>query len=743
MKAGRQILPNTSSPRTFILLFLGLSAILVIAGCGRSDADAPTATAKPEATSAQVPTAVPAEPPLPWENYTPRPSGLIDALEAGIEDGTWSYEEGLISALQLLAGEENAGSGVYTQAASLEGTGIVREAQRYLQNGENFQARAEIQRLLNRIAPPPENIRAYSIAEGAASLKVDGLAAPAQEETACQGLWSDGFPTPKPGEKPVQCFKYKQMKAGNSNLTVYYPITTLVEGFTLGYADAAMEALVKAINGYQILQNKGKPVLLQDIELVFTLLDNTDPGTLANTPTSGGEKLCQVIVYPLAIQANEQEKAANGFPFGHFQQTIAHEVFHCVQVWNFPELADAPWSVQDWWAEGSAEYFGNVIYPAVNAEHEFLGAWAYSSATLPLTEMSYENFGFFQYLGNTIGNNAILDLISSMPVAGGLEAQRVQLAKYDNIAILFDDYARDFVDGKILDSSKASLKTSPPYIASGYDLNVSGDATFHLGAPAFVLVRHALTLNPPHLYALSPTIGGVSGFDESRPESSPGAWTDLPHQVPAGCQPVTYYYALTSTTPSPDFFSVDLDIKVEKDLACDECLIGTWDLDTESFAEYLAAPFKDSDPSIFSIDTIGGTWSLHFTPQSIVTGNYDYLVAYNLDQTGGGSGFGVLAQVVLDITGDGKALYISDGVGHISFNLQDDNLSMEQTIFINGQEVPGSGDLMAGMGPSPSSGITGEAQYSCDDEAGILFLAYQLPGTLSEPIKYNRTSKTP
>ena len=731
--------PPRPSKRGVIALLLML---LLTAGCNLSSKRSPAASNVPgtgstpaaQATAAGG-AATPTNESMAFE--PPPPAGLIDVLYDGMDNGAWSYEQGLVHALKIFTGEEQIDQITSDQRpSSTEGSGIVREAQQYLSSGEDAGERAEIERLLGIIAPAPERLLEVADPEPVTGARLPGYAARLNISQDCDELYKDGFPS----GSGLKCLLYKEGGIGGQLMRVFYPLLDM----PLDYADEAYTSVMQSFETYAKLAPNGKPPQMKGVDLLFVVLPEIeDPTTLAMVPTTGSDQRCLIVVYLGAIQANEAKKGGPG-DFGYFLQTVAHEMFHCFQTWNFPAQADASWKVQDWWGEGTAEYFSNVVYPGVNGEWEWTGDFSYHSADTPLTEMDYPNTFFFQYLANQQGNNGVLNLISAMPSTGNESAQATALSKLAGMDKLFHDFGQAFLDGQVQDSSGSLVPSLPAYIPADHVITVKEAQIRLLEAGAFILGRYSLVFPQGYRYTISQVDKGKAPATTSaRIDLVKSSWGELPEQVLAACGPVTYLYLITTAQVGSGNAMVEVSMTPQEELACDKCLVGTWDLDTQSFAEYLAAPFKDSDPSIFSIDTIGGIWTLHFTPQSIVTGEYDYLVAYNLDQTGGGSGFGVLAQVVLDITGDGTAQYISDGVGHISFNLQDDNLSMEQTIFINGQEVPGAGDLMAGMGPSPTSGITGEAQYSCDDEAGTLYLAYQLSGTLSEPIKYNRASKTP
>jgi hypothetical protein len=666
----------------------------------------------------------------------PPPTGLVNQLYAGVESGEWTYEQGLVQALKIFTGEaqvQTDSSG--KKPASLEGSGLVREAQVYLNSGQDVGMRAEIERLLSVIAPAPERLLEVADPESVSRARGPGYAARFNITEDCAALYEKGFPA----GSGLKCLLYKEGGISGQLLRVFYPIPSV----PLDYADQAYDGMMQAFQTYSTLKPNGAAPQMKGADLLFVLLPEIeDPTTLAMVPTTGSDDRCLIVVYLGAIQENETGKSAPD-DYGHFLQTIAHEMFHCFQTWNYPAQADGTWKVQDWWGEGTAEFFSNVVYPKVNSEWSWTGTFSYHSSHRPLTELDYDNFVFFQYLADEQGLNAVLNLIGAMPSTGNEADQAAALSKLSGMDALFHKFGQAFLDGQIIDSSGSAVPTLPAYVLPEDVITVKEAQIRLLGGEPFVLKRYALVFPQGYRYTVAQIDKSKApATASSRIDLSNSAWGDLPEQVLTACSPVTYLQLVTTTQAGSGEAAVEVSLTPQEELACDNCLIGTWDLDTPSFADYLAAPFKDT-PGLFSIDSMGGIWKLHFSPQSIVRGEYDYYVGYELDQTGGGSGFGVLAQVLLDITGDGAAQFITDGVGHVTFNLLKDNLSMEQTILINGQEVPGGGNLMSGMGPSLSNGISGEAQYSCDDDTGTLYLAYDLGGSLAEPIKYKRISKSP
>jgi hypothetical protein len=144
-------------------------------------------------------------------------------------------------------------------------------------------------------------------------------------------------------------------------------------GVNTDYADAAYNGVIIAWQKYAQPTPAAGVSILKGVAVFFALLNAVEgPGILALVPSASTDDRYPIVVYLPAIQENEQTKGAPD-DFGHFMQTIAHEMFHCYQVWNFPEQADDAWSVQDWWGEGTANYFSNVVWPKVNARVDLAG----------------------------------------------------------------------------------------------------------------------------------------------------------------------------------------------------------------------------------------------------------------------------------------------------------------------------------------------------------------------------------
>lgn len=655
----------------------------------------------------------------------PPHADLVDVLYAGIDSGLWTLEEGLINALKIFTGEFDP-QGVWPELPiSFEGTGVIKEAQVHLRQDAVPESKREIERLLAIIAPAPERLLEYGEPEGARSQRAPGLADAPHFGEECASLYKDGFPS---GSK-IKCLLYKEGGVSGQTIRIYYPLLDM----PLDYADAAYTGVMQSFEVFSKLAPNGKSPLLKGVDLLFVVLPEIEhPSTLAMVPSGSMDGRCLIVVYLGAIQDNELNKSGPN-DFGRFLQTIAHEVFHCFQVWNFPTQADASWKVQDWWGEGTATYFSNVVYPELNHEWEWTAAFGYRSADTPLTEMSYENSLFFQYVANQQGDGAVLNIISAMPATGNEAAQAATLGSLPNMQALFHDFGRALMDGVIADTSKQLIPTLPLYIQPDHQIVVKEANIRILDAQPFVLSRYEITFAEGHSYNNSRTLkGSAEGYDAARIDVSLFAWTEFPEKVIAGCGPVTYYALLTSAQANGGSFVIETSMIPDEDLGCDECLIGTWDLDVPAYVETLENLMPSSESDQFNVDFAGGLWQIEFTKQAIFSGTYNFATLYSIFQVNAPFGNNILTNVKFSIEGDISSLYAADGLGHMSTSLLQDNLNFDQVIIMNGDEIPVDDSQFDNLfAPGASSNIV----YSCDEDT--LYLNYAPESTLG-PLKYNR-----
>ena len=457
----------------------------------------------------------------PLANHAP--IDLADAVRRGVKSKKWTLEQGIILALQELTGETD--QTVETQPPLTgELTSLTRMARGYLNTGEDAQAKAEITRLLAILSPDPATLDAYSKPEGTSGLS-SVLASPARQ-LDCDSLADRGFPT----DTPTTCFLYRSFNVGGDTYKIFYPYSwTTDHPENLVRLDQAVEATTKSVNTYNALGGR-----VSSAYLVFSLLDAPTGGPVEDvaadaSPTFSPTPDCKIVVYPKGIGYADPDE---------FEQILAHEFFHCYQFQNLREQAlFADPSANNWWVEGSAEFFSNVVYPSVDLERMFLVPFVFRSETTSLLDMSYENYMFFQYLENRFGVDGVLRLLKTLPTSGGRQEQLDRLSAYPDMEQVFHDFAKAFIDSKIIDQSGDPFVIPLGQTEGTQVILVTDSMEQTFEADPFVLRRARLSFMPGKRYEVQVTEDAGQGLNAARPTEDESRWTSLTEVTEFGLSP--------------------------------------------------------------------------------------------------------------------------------------------------------------------------------------------------------------
>ena len=102
-----------------------LALVLIVSGCNLPSKSVKSTQPENPTSAAPLPSPTPSEPP-PAVTMT-------GALSSGVENGSWTVEEGLINGLRFMAGEISSDEAFGdVELISTEGTGLIRDSQRYL-----------------------------------------------------------------------------------------------------------------------------------------------------------------------------------------------------------------------------------------------------------------------------------------------------------------------------------------------------------------------------------------------------------------------------------------------------------------------------------------------------------------------------------------------------------------------------------------------------------------------------------
>ncbi|MBI3158084.1 MAG: hypothetical protein HYZ26_00610 [Chloroflexi bacterium] len=558
-----------------------LAAISLACRVGGGPAETPPAETPPPAVTA-APTEVP-EGMLRLLNdqgeeiFVPEPTPeLVADMLDRVEAGEITLEEGVIAALRVMVGEtsleELSPDG---ELVFRSGWGLTALAAEAYAGSTDEAAKAEIRRLLEILIPTQERLDRYAMPEEEARNAAPGrLAAPRRMQVPCASIWPRGFP--EDVADPPVCLLYRTETVGGSTFRIYYPEERRGDAAFLAYVDAAMQALLDSRAAYDPLSG------VHNINLIFTLLESPLESA-AEVPvlddTATGHRTCPISVFPVALE----------WGIDDFKQAVAHEVWHCVQFWR---LGFNGYSTASWMAEGTAEYFSNVVYPENNLEHRFVEDFNILSTYTSILDMTYENSVFFQYLGSRFGSEYIVRLIDAVGYAvESQDAQAAALAGYGDMQTTFHQFGQAYLTDGIIDTGGSPLPINLYFLDENTFPIGAGREVFMSTAP-ITLQRYILLFEEGREYTVARSTDGEPGRDTWR-APAPASFTEISPTLRLTCESdPRRLVLLTSLPPSPSLGSqseLTLNFtRAEGDAALmDCCLVGTWEQGTDVIRQNL------------------------------------------------------------------------------------------------------------------------------------------------------------
>lgn len=697
------------------LLAIGVAACQTGTGTG-------TPPAEPTNPDLASPTqAVPSEP----LTFTISPEPLLpadyaSAVMAGVEDGRWSLEDGLVAALSSAAGLGTPIPDV-SRVASREATALVRLARNFLSTQPSAPRSTEIARLLSVLVPSPATLERYAIPEGSQASRPAGHTRP-RSEVDCRELAFRGFPE----DEAWPCLLYRSLNAHGDEYRIYYPEGWAPSQPYRAYLDLAAEAIRESVARYSAHGEMGPA------NLFFALLtaeEDTDPGQdLADAVADPAEDgSCQVVVYP--------DPLARGIDPGDFKQLIAHEFFHCFEFDNLTAQENGPHpKANEWWVEGAAEYFSNIVYPTNNIEHEWLPDFVRRSESTSLVDMKYETYLFFQFLENRQGIEGVLRLLEAMPTSGARAEQLSALAAYPDMDLLFHEFARAFLDNQVRDSSGRVVEIANE-AHLGQAVVVEGPLSF--AADPFVLQRARLAFIPGKRYeALRLEVRGGDGLHASRPTDLASTWPGLPESLEPSCPAPLYLLTLSNGSDSAGPLEVALSAAITGEIASDlkecqdPCLIGDWELLPESYRTYFDAVSPDTNQ--MSLMGVEGGYTLSFSDDGLASGAMRAFTTRFLRRDEPRDMF-----ITITMNGTGQGTYWATGSALLSSGGEYD-FTTTGSIEVGGIAIPldplDFRDSALGAGPPTFVG-----SYLCTDN--ILHYTPPLPGQPVGLLQFQRVRR--
>ncbi|MCH8814690.1 MAG: hypothetical protein IH957_06255 [Chloroflexi bacterium] len=430
---------------------------------------------------------------------------FVENLLVKVEAGEWTLGEGLVATLKLATGELDAESVLrHEELLNHEGTGVLKMANEYLDDGPDDEAKAEITRLLDLLVFSNEQLEAMAGIGQATAALAGGLALGAArgQEEDCSKLFHNYTVPAGVG----QCLEFATTFFSD-DYRVFFPAPSLpTGGWDFGDYELAIEALEETVPIYEGL---GK---IPPVNIVFSV---SAGGSSAEAAPKAG-KACGVAIHTSMQSLSDDD----------FKQIIAHELAHCFQEETFTGQNKVDYSVVKWREEGLADYLSNVVYPDNNLEWDPLGTLAVFELQTTLFERAYTNSVFFQYLENTIGSGGIFALVRSLPTSGGQGDQVDKLAQFGGIEELYHDFVKAMTDEAVVDTGGGTIK----YDVRADKIPISGRTVILEDPKRFGVVRLHLVVDPKYACIEYDENGELrSSWRDGEPGSPPGSWSnDLP-----------------------------------------------------------------------------------------------------------------------------------------------------------------------------------------------------------------------
>jgi hypothetical protein len=296
----------------------------------------------------------------------------------------------------------------------------------------------------------------------------------------------------------------------------------------------------------------------------------------------------------------------------------------------------------------------------VDFEYRFWDLFNEKSRIKPLTNMDYENFVFFQFMGNRIGPDGVIFILGGMPTSLGREAQLAALAAVPGMEDTFEEFVRAILDRTLKDSSGTTIDR-PLRPTEGFSFTSITSKV--LTSYPFVFSRYRISFDSEKSFAVEARSEGA-GRSAWRARDAVGAWGPTPATAIGGCNDISYIlYAITTTPAGVRTESIATTMVTEA--PCDECLIGRWEATNGSIFSYMQSVIAMGGDNTPTLEAITGNMFLEFKENGTGSGGYENLNVY---ETGVGGNVGTDAIYIFKGSSGGP--YTADGTELIGLSGQ-------------------------------------------------------------------------
>lgn len=419
----------------------------------------------------------------------------------------------------------------------------------------------------------------------------------------CKDLWKKGYPEPRFPEG-LDCALSKKLEILGAKADVYhytkdFPRSPEDTGFTF----RAQEVFTDVINAMKAVNDEGRfKFRIKPLAFIFT--DQKAAGTEKAMVRVGHanedeNEPCPIVVFADAFKAQGPDRQ---------RQMLAHEIFHCVQdtIWR-EKITETARRVHEWWVEGSATWFSNVVYPAFNQEYDYKDDYLGNEPlVLQAPDNSYSTYLFFQSMSTEwLGVSGVLNFINDLPDLGDTSDQIDYVTGYPSMNLHFATFAKGITSAQLKDFNGVLIPASAAHdadiikVKEGEQEHEWSNKTLtfkvtQLDLPAKTIVSIDEASEDPGANPLSIKLSG-----------SGGNWNDMysgyPTTVDMSCRSSTKSMDILSSyagdAPLDDKFKIKIKTKnaecqcVDK-FEFDKCLAGDYEIDRPSLDKVFTSIFR-------------------------------------------------------------------------------------------------------------------------------------------------------
>jgi hypothetical protein len=267
-------------------------------------------------------------------------------------------------------------------------------------------------------------------------------------------------------------------------------------------------------------------------------------------------------------------------------------------------------------------------------------------------QMSYHNFIFFQYLANRIGDQGVIDLLKAMSATGGPAAHATYLAGYPDMEGMFQDFVVSFLSEGILDTSGSAIQPNGIAVSSLKTIADAGEFAFE--TTPFVAKRYGVVYAKEKRFLLEGNGEGNGRYSTvlNNLRKTKTAWSGLPEEIRSECNDGVLYALAVTSVKETYTYTIEA-TKVEK-AECDPCLLGSWDIEPDSFEAYIMGLMAQSPemPAGFTIEIAGHDYLKFYENGQITTLRDNFRFAMGIPGA---------PQVITTINAHGDGQYSADG----------------------------------------------------------------------------------